>query len=187
MGPRRADRTLAQSLAAVPTERYSARHRRLADVCEKCRAGVDYSFWLRPDIGSQVDEGTNTIRAWKMELLLTSLGIVSSGFFSWLFTHLYYRKALAKQAADASAQIRSLATLVEQGKDSADLQREVLKQERIENCCLEHQRAGTPEGLIDSYEDLTSEEKAHLLDAALLRVKGRKPKTNKYRGEGPAT
>jgi Asp-tRNA(Asn)/Glu-tRNA(Gln) amidotransferase B subunit len=117
-----------------------------------------------------------------MELLLLDIGIVASAFFSWLFTHLYYKKALARQAAESTTQINKLTELIEQGKASAALTRHTLRQKRIEDCVLEHKRAGTPVGLIDTYGDLTDIEKADLMDAVFLRIKGRKPKVNKYRG-----
>jgi hypothetical protein len=122
-----------------------------------------------------------------MELLLLGIGIVASAFFSWLFTHLYYKKALARQTAESTAQINKLTELIDQGKASADLTRHTLRQKRIEDCVLEHKRAGTPVGLIDTYGDLTDVEKADLMDAVFLRIKGRKPKVNKYRGERVVT
>ncbi len=122
-----------------------------------------------------------------MELLLLAIGIVASAFFSWLFTHLYYKKALARQADESNAQINKLTELVEQGKASTTLNRHILRQKRMEDCVLEHQRAGTPVGLIDIYGDLTDIEKADLMDAVFLRIKGRKPKVNKYRGDKVAT
>lgn len=122
-----------------------------------------------------------------MELLFGTAGVFASAFFSWLITHMYYRKALTSQSAAADVQIKNLAALVEQGKDSAHLRRELLRQERIEQCRIEHQRAGTPTGLIDTYSDLTIEERADLLDVVFMRIKGRKPKVNKYRAEKPST
>jgi ABC-type bacteriocin/lantibiotic exporter with double-glycine peptidase domain len=122
-----------------------------------------------------------------MELLLLGIGIIASAFFSWFFTHLYYKKALARQADESANQINKLTELVEQGKASTALNRHILRQKRIEDCVLEHRRAGTRVGLIDTYGDLTDIEKADLMDAVFLRIKGRKPKVNKYRGEKVAT
>jgi hypothetical protein len=40
----RTERPSGQSLATAPTERYSAPHRRLADMYQKGRAGVEASY-----------------------------------------------------------------------------------------------------------------------------------------------
>lgn len=122
-----------------------------------------------------------------MNLFLSIVGIVASAFFSWLFTHLYYKKALAKQAAEAGAQLAKLTELADQARSAGELQQQLLWQKRIQDCFVEHQRAGTPVGLIDTYTDLSAGQRADLLDAAFMRIKGRKPKVNKYRGEKAAT
>jgi hypothetical protein len=122
-----------------------------------------------------------------MDLFFAVVGVLASAFFSWLFTHLYYKKALAAQADEANAELKSLTELVEQGQAFAERQRQLLWQKRIQDCVLEHKRAGTPVGLIDTYADLSGSEKAELLDAAFMRIKGRKPKTNKYRDLKGAT
>ena len=115
-----------------------------------------------------------------MQLLLWFGGTAASAFFSWLFTHWYYKKALGGQAAESQAQVAALVQLVDLQAQSATLQRQVLQQKRIEDCVREHEKAGTPVGLIDTYDDLSNAEKAELLDKAFLRIKGRKPKVNKY-------
>ncbi len=122
-----------------------------------------------------------------MTIFLWVCGIAGSAFFSWLFTHWYYKKALARQATESGGQLSKLTELVEQGKTSAALSQAVLRQKRIESCVIEHRRAGTPVGLIDTYDDLTNDEKADFLDSVFLRIKGRKPKLNKYRGQKAAT
>jgi len=122
-----------------------------------------------------------------MAIFLWVGGIAASAFFSWLFTYRYYKKALSWQAAESGAQLKKLIELVEQGKTSAALSQAVLRQKRIEDCVIEHKRAGTPVGLIDTYDDLTNDEKADLLDSVFLRIKGRKAKVNKYRSQEAAT
>ena len=57
----------------------------------------------------------------------------------------------------------------------------LLRQRRIEEGVAEYKRTGTPVWIIDSYADLNNEQKAELLDAVLLRVRGRPAKNNKYR------
>lgn len=122
-----------------------------------------------------------------MEFVLWIAGVFASGFLSWLFTHWYYRKAMARDAAEASAQLTRLNKLVEQGQAAADLRKHILRQTRIQDCVAEHQSAGTPVGLIDTYGDLSTEDKADLLDAVFMRIKGRRPKVNKYRAKNGAT
>jgi hypothetical protein len=121
-----------------------------------------------------------------MELLLWIGGIAASGFFSWLFTHLYYRKALLRQAEESAAQLQKLTELVELGMQSAEARRQMLREKRIADCVLEYQRAGTPVALVDTYDDLSDAEKADLLDTVFMRAKGRKPKVNKYRARKTA-
>ena len=118
-----------------------------------------------------------------MTYVLWFVGIAASAFFSWLFTYLYYKKAFAQQAAESSTQLNKLTQLAEQARSSADLNRVVLRQKRIEDCVGEHRLSGTPVGLIDTYDDLTNDEKADLVDTVFLRIKGRKPKVNKYRAK----
>ena len=59
--------------------------------------------------------------------------------------------------------------------------KQLLMQKKIEESIDEYRRKGTPVRVIDTYTDLSNEEKADLLDLVLLRVKGRKAKNNKYR------
>lgn len=106
------------------------------------------------------------------------IGGVASGFFSWLFTHVYYKKSLTGQERTAESQIKALTAALEtQNSGNSAL----LKQRRIEECMVEYKRAGTPVRVIDTYTDLTNEEKADLFDTVLLRAKGRPAKNNKYR------
>lgn len=122
-----------------------------------------------------------SLRAEVMQVVLLVMGIAASAFFSWLFTHLYYKKALKQQSGIAAEQMKQLMELVNLGRQAADTSRQVTRQKRIEECIVEYQRAGTPARLIDTYDDLKDEEKADLLDTIMLRVKGRKAKVNKYR------
>ena len=51
----------------------------------------------------------------------------------------------------------------------------------LEEAIEEYKRAGTPVRVLDSYDNLTIQEKADLYDKVMLRVKGRLGKSNKYR------
>lgn len=111
-------------------------------------------------------------------IVLFLAGVAFSGFFSWFFTHVYYKKSLKQQEDAAESQIGKLTdALAAQNKTDTAL----LMQKRIEESIAEYKRAGTPVRAIDTYTDLSNDEKAELLDTVLLRVKGRKAKQNKYR------
>jgi len=113
-----------------------------------------------------------------MEIILWILGVVFSGLFSWFFTHLYYKKALKQQASETSNHLSKLIDIAERANIT---NRQLVIQKRIEESIVEYKRAGTPIRVIDTYNDMSNDEKADLLDTVLLRVKGRKAKTNKYR------
>lgn len=113
-----------------------------------------------------------------MEIVLFIIGIVASGFISWFITDRYYRKSLGNQANEASKQMN---TLIELAKSETETRKQLLMQKKIEESIEEYRLAGTPVRVIDTYTDLSNEEKADLLDLVLLRVKGRKAKNNKYR------
>lgn len=105
-------------------------------------------------------------------------GVAFSGCFSWFFTHVYYKKSLKQQEDTAESQIGKLTdALATPNKAGTAL----LMQKRIEESIAEYKKAGTPVRVIDTYADLSNDEKAELLDTVLLRVKGRKAKQNKYR------
>ncbi|MGB4874473.1 MAG: hypothetical protein WBQ93_03315 [Candidatus Competibacter sp.] len=113
-----------------------------------------------------------------LDLVLFVVSVLLSAFFSWFFTHIYYKKSLRQQEETAQTQIGKLTdALVSQNNTDAAL----LMQKRIEESIAEHRRAGTPIQVIDTYNDLNNNEKAELLDTVLLRAKGRKAKQNKYR------
>ena len=115
------------------------------------------------------------------DIILWLGGIVASAVFSWLSTHLYYRKSLEQQTSVASAQLEQLLQFVTRENQAAGRDQELLRQRRIEESIAEYRRAGTPVQVIDTYNDLTDPEKAELLDTVLLRSRGRKAKFNKYR------
>ncbi|TDI81537.1 MAG: hypothetical protein E2O79_07610 [Caldithrix sp.] len=109
-----------------------------------------------------------------MEILL----FIAGGLLSWLVAHIYYKKSLTQQEQAASEQLSHMINLAEQ-LNAADQQ--IIEQRRIEESIGEYKRAGTPVNVIDTYDDLTDEQKADFFDTVMLRVKGRKAKSNKYR------
>ncbi len=109
-----------------------------------------------------------------MEILL----FIAGGLLSWLVAHIYYKKSLTQQQQAASEQLSHMINLAEQ-HNAADQQ--IIEQRRIEESIGEYKRAGTPVNVIDTYDDLTDEQKADFFDTVMLRVKGRKAKSNKYR------
>jgi len=120
------------------------------------------------------------------DIWLLIIGIALSGFLSWLFTHIYYRRSLDQQEKSSTQQIQVLRDLLIAQAANAAAERdrvnaELLRQGRIEESIAEYRRAGTPVRTIDTYADLTNGQKADLLDTVLLRVKGRPAKSNKYR------
>jgi len=113
-------------------------------------------------------------------------GAALSGLFSWFFTHVYYKKSLEEQGKASEQQVNRLMGALDQAvrhaqQPGAAAAQVLLRQRRIEECVAEYRRAGTPVRVIDTYADLSNEEKAELLDTVLLRVKGRPAKNNKYR------
>lgn len=115
-----------------------------------------------------------------MEIVLWIVGILLSALASWLITHRYYKKSLRQQNEESSRQLSELMGLAN-NVDAANPQR--IMQARIEESIQEYRRRGTPVRVIDTYNDLSDGEKADLLDTVLLRVKGRKAKSNKYRSD----
>ena len=106
------------------------------------------------------------------------IGIVVSGALTWFFAHIYHKKSLNQQEDTIETQIQNLTNALAEPNQADDA---LLKQKRIEDSITEYKRAGTPVRVIDSYTDLSNEEKAELLDTVLLRVRGRKAKKNQYR------
>ncbi len=112
------------------------------------------------------------------DLVLWLASVGASGFFSWLFTHLYYKKSLRQQSSETE---RQLALLTKAAQEANATNKTLLKQQRIQDAMAEYRRKGTPVALIDTYSDLNDAEKADLLDTVLVLARGRKAKANKYR------
>jgi hypothetical protein len=131
------------------------------------------------------------------DMLLFIAGAAVSGLVSWLITAIYYRKSLTQQSDASEAQISRLTEVIQEtqeaiqhgaadaiaalGQAQADASGALLRQRRIEESVAEYRRAGTPVRVIDTYNDLSDNEKAELLDTVLLRVRGRPARDNKYR------
>ena len=96
-------------------------------------------------------------------------------FFSWLITHVYYKKSLRQQSEEASKEIKQLLNTLSDSNSN----KEILKLKQLEIAVEEFKQKGTPRYAIDSF-DISKEEKADLYDKACLRKKGRIGK-NPYR------
>ena len=66
-------------------------------------------------------------------------------------------------------------------KNQQNNHRTVFISKVLEEAIEEYNHTGTPVRVLDSYVNLTNEEKADLYDTVMLRVKGRLGKSNKYR------
>jgi len=120
------------------------------------------------------------------DLVLFFASAALSALLSWFITQIYYRKSLEKQEIASEQQVNRLMLALDQAvhhvqQPGAGAAQVLLRQRRIEEGVAEYKRAGTPVRVIDTYADLSIEQKAELLDTVLLRVRGRPAKNNKYR------
>ena len=95
---------------------------------------------------------------------------------SWLFTHIYYKKSLKKQAEEANKENQQLLDALKKG---ADFDEKVFKQQLLENALEVFIHKGTPIGYINTL-DVSDEEKADIYNKTYLRKKGRLPKNSPY-------
>ena len=109
-----------------------------------------------------------------MDILIGIIGIICS----WFFTHSYFKKSMRLQSEESQEEIKNLLSVLENLQNN---NRAVFMAKILEEAIDEYRRAGTPVKVLDSYNDLTDEEKADLYDKVMLRVKGRLGKSNKYR------
>ena len=120
------------------------------------------------------------------DVLLFLAGAAVSGLLSWFITQIYYRKSLERQERASGQETNRLIGALEQVANQAHAPgaaaaQVLLRQRRIEEGVAEYKREGTRVRAIDTYADLSNEQKAELLDTVLLRVRGRPAKNNKYR------
>ena len=108
----------------------------------------------------------------------TLIGVIISGFITWWITHVYYKKSMLQQSKESQGEIKNLLSVLENLQNN---NRVVFIAKVLEESIEEYKRAGTPVRVLDSYDNLTDEEKADLYDKVSLRVKGRLGKSNKYR------
>ena len=112
------------------------------------------------------------------------VGIVAS----WLITQKYYLKSLDDQCKEFQGTSKEYRKIIEKFAEKKNgnkkINKKLLEEKRIEQCMQKYASTGGGEHLIkviDTYSDLSNEEKAGILDIALLRARGRKAKNNPYR------
>lgn len=113
-----------------------------------------------------------------LNIIIAVIGVIVGGLISWLITHCYYIKSLRDQRDAWANREEKLLGIMK----SNDIDDEVVKNElRIKAALDEYKRKGTPKYVIDSFHDLTNEQKAKFYDDVLLRAKGRPGKNNPYK------
>ena|SRR3989338_4104214 len=123
-----------------------------------------------------------------MEIIVSVIiGIIGIAA-SWYFTHRYYLKSLDDQRESfLSAEKeygRIIEKFVDKGNSDVAINKKLLEEKRIEQCVQKYAQTGGGGHLItliDTYIDLSNNERADLLDTALLRGRGRKAKDNPFR------
>ncbi len=117
-------------------------------------------------------------------IVTTAIGIIAS----LLIARSYYLKSLAAQGKEffntEKEYRRIIEKFAENGNSNNDISKQLLREKRLEQCVQKYVGTGGGEPLlrvIDTYPDLSDEEKADMLDTALLRARGRKAKDNPYR------
>ncbi|HHF7367742.1 TPA: hypothetical protein ACPSKY_002885 [Legionella bozemanae] len=112
-----------------------------------------------------------------MEIIINLSIAVISIILTWWISHCYYKKSLSDQA-DHWLKIES--TILDQTNNANQEHKLVLYEQRVRDALQDYREKGTPKYFIDTYNDLTKEEKAQMYDDVLLRAKGRKGKNNPY-------
>ncbi|HAT2015391.1 TPA: hypothetical protein KLD78_001729 [Legionella pneumophila] len=112
-----------------------------------------------------------------MEIIVNLLIAAVSIICTWWISHCYYKKSLSDQT-DHWLKIES--TIWGQTNNTNQENKLVLYEQRVRDAIQDYKIKGTPKYFIDTYNDLTQEEKAQMYDDVLLRAKGRKGKNNPY-------
>lgn len=123
-----------------------------------------------------------------MELIASVIiGIVGIAA-SWYITRKYYLKSLDVQRETFLSAEKDYRRIIEKYADKQNsdisINKKLLEEKRITDCMNKYTQTGGGDILIrmiDSYSDLSDQEKADLLDTALLRARGRKAKENPFR------
>ncbi len=123
-----------------------------------------------------------------MEIFITVIIGIAGIVASWYITRRYYLKSLNDQretflSAEKDYR-RIIEKFVDKGNNDSAINKKLLEEKRIEQCVEKYAQTGGGGPLItliDTYTDLSNNEKADLLDTALLRGRGRKAKDNPFR------
>lgn len=121
-----------------------------------------------------------------ISVIIGAIGIAAS----WYITRRYYLKSLNDQRETFLGAEKDYRKIIEKFVDKANsndaINKKLLEEKRIEQCMEKYAHTGGGDFLItmiDTYNDLSNEEKASLLDTALLRARGRKAKDNPFRNK----
>jgi len=113
--------------------------------------------------------------------IFTLIGIGAT----WYLSDYYYSKSMSNQNAEAQKEIDALIAKIDVMTNNESQKKieshEILLQKILSECIEEYRKMGTPVRVLDSYDNITTEEKANLYDKTMLRVKGRLGKSNKYK------
>lgn len=120
--------------------------------------------------------------------IISVIGIIVGIAFSWFITRLYYLKSLDIQHKEFLNTEKEYRRIMEKFADKqntdGEINKKLLQEKRIEQCVEKYSHTGGGAFLItmiDTYSELSNQEKADLLDIALLRARGRKAKENPFR------
>jgi len=121
-----------------------------------------------------------------VSVIIGTVGIAAS----WYITRRYYLKSLNDQRETFLTAEKDYRRIIEKYADKQNsdisINKKLLEEKRITDCMNRYTATGGGDFLIkmvDSYSDLSNQEKADLLDTALLRARGRKAKENPFRNK----
>ena len=125
-----------------------------------------------------------------MEIIITvAIGIVGIAA-SWYITRKYYLKNLHDQRKEFLSAEKDYRRIIEKYADKQNsdilINKKLLEEKRIIGCVNRYAATGRGDVLIktvESYSDLSDQEKADLLDTVLLRARGRRARNNPFRNK----